>query len=153
MSNLRDDIKVPTDEEKKAVLVNILCNMINSGDILSSEQIRKRVSGIGEKLSEDEFTAIYSLAVEIKKSILVSKNNEKLFEFLNISEYCQNDNGNLLKFINATVQDISQTREFFPGTRWYLQVGKIFDRMAGKNPYGDEMKYEKIRTENIHIVE
>lgn len=153
MSNLREEIRIPTEEQKRDVYVNIILNMINSSNLLSPEEIMRVVKLIEEKLSQDEFTAIYSIAVEVKKAILMPKTNKRLIEFLNISEYCKNDNGNLLKFINATVDNIQQERKLFPNRKWYLHVGKIFDRMEGKDPYGDEMKIKKARIENIHIVE
>lgn len=152
MSNLREEIKIPTEDEKRDVYVDIILNMINSSNILSPEEIMRAVKLIEEKLSQDEFTAIYSIAVEVKKAISMPRTNKRLTEFLNISEYCKNDNGNLLKFVNATVGNIQQERKFSPDRKWYLQVEKIFDRMEGKDPYGDEMKIKECRRNNIHIV-
>lgn len=153
MSNLREEIKMPTEEEKREVYLNIILNMINSSKIISQEKISKIVEGIESKLSPDEFTAIYNIAVEVKKAIAMPKTNKRLLEFLNVSENCQNDNGNLLKFVNATVNNIEQERRFFPKRKWYLQVGKIFDRMEGKDPYAEEMKFLENRRKNMRLIQ
>ncbi len=153
MGNLKESIKLPSEEEKKLIFMDIIFNLLNSSNILFPNDLIEKMPQIREKLSEDEFNVVYSLALEIKKSILGLKRNDRLLEFLNISEYCKNDNGNLMRFIKAAIENIQQERKFFPNRKWELQVGKIFDRMNGKDPYGEEMKYNENRTKNIHIVE
>lgn len=152
MSEFKEGIKVLSDEDKKRIMVDILITMINSNTVLSEEEIIKNTNGNANKLSSDEFTAIYALAFEVKKCVFSSKINKKLFEFLNLSKYCENDEGNLLKFIKATVKDIEQSRIYSPNNKWSLQVDKIFDRLDGKNPYKDEMEVIKYREENIKVV-
>lgn len=139
MGNFKEDVKVPSPEEKKDMIVSILWSMINSPNMQRIEQIQAKKSKISQALSEDECVAVYNLGIEIKKLIISSNRNERLFKFLNISEYCKNDGGNLLKFINACVQDIQEMRIHSPKLEWYLQVNKIFDRMEGRNPYRDEL--------------
>lgn len=153
MNEFKKDIQKPTEEEKKTKMVDIIVTIINSDLVLSFEELENYVKEIRKKLSEDEITAIYNLAVYLKKSIITSRYDNRLNEFLNISNYCQNDEGNLLKFINAVVTDIEKTREIFPERKWELQIDKIFDRMEGKNPYEDEIKVMNYRKENIKMVE
>lgn len=154
MDNLREKIKKPTDEEKIILYKDILIIMLNSGTILSYEEIQKMVNKpIGKTLSQDEATAIYNLAAQLQKYSLMGKFAERIFDFLNISvDYDEIDTDNLMKFIEATVQDIEKTRKCLPKTKWQIQINKIFARMEGKDPYEGEMKYKKIREENIHIV-
>lgn len=152
MSNFKEDIKVLSDEDKKIIMVDILIAMLNATTTLSEVEIKKATNGNADKLSPDEFIAIYSLAFEIKKCVFSSRINKKLFEFLNMDEYCVNDKGNLLKFIKATVKDIEQSRIYSSKSKWSLQIDKIFDRMEGKNPYEDEMKVINYRKNNIKIV-
>ena len=152
MNDFIKDIKKPTEEEKVAKMADIIVTMLNSNLVLSLEELEEQIKDIRKKLSEDEIMAIYNLAVYIKKDTISSKHNNKLIDFLDLSSYCQNDRSNLLAFVKATVQDIQETRIVFSSKKWSFQVDKIFARLAGKNPYADEMKDIKFGKENIHIV-
>ena len=155
MGNLREEVKKPTNEEKRDLYRDVLITMLNSGTILSFEEIQKRVNkNIGKTLSQDEAIAIYNLASQLQKYSLVGKFSEKIFNFLKLGvDYHEMDIENLVNFINATVQDIEKTRKYFPNAKWQFQINKIFDRMEGKDPYEDEMKYIEFRKENIQKIE
>lgn len=151
MSSFKEDIAIATDEEKKQVYVNILANIINSHKFLTKQDVMLLFEKqIKEKLSEDEFTAIYNLSIEVKKSFIDFKDDEKLLDFLNISEYCKNDNGNLLKMIKTIVKDIEINRKKTVKTPWYLQLRKIFKRMEG-NDLQEDIEEKDIREENKEL--
>ena len=132
MNNFKESIKEPTDEQKKAKLVDILLKIINSPTIISSETILKD-GKVGKMLSQDEFTVIYNLGVQIRGNYLY-KNNKKFLESLNISEYCENDNGFLLQFVRTATEDIKLTRKLNPKNNWELNINKILTRMEGNKP-------------------
>ena len=100
------------------------------GDDIQNEQ------QIEQKLNENEILAAYSLAKEVKISIMASS-NEELLEYLELGLGSVNEE-NLLKFINETVKDIELTKKRTPNLEWNLQVGKIFKRLEGKNPCNEE---------------
>ena len=118
MGNLREEIKEPTEEEKIKLYIDILIIMLNSGTILSYEEIQKKVNkNIGRILSQDEAAAVYNLAAQLQKYNLMGKFNERIFKFLKISvDNDEIDTDNLMKFIDATVQDIEKTRKYLPNT-------------------------------------
>ena len=151
MSDLREIIKAPTKEDKISLYKDILIAMLNSGTIMSFEEMQKRINiDIGRILSQDEATAIYNLAAKMQRYNLVGKTNKKIFEFLKIgTDYEQIDIENLETFMNSTIEDINQTKEYFPNKRWQIQISKIFERMEGKDPYKEELDYINYRKANI----
>lgn len=153
MNDFIKDIKEPTEEEKGAKMADIIVTMLNSNLVLSLEELEGRIRDIRKKLSEDEIMAIYNLAVYIKKDTISSRHNNKLIDFLDLSNYCQNDISNLLAFVKAAIKDIQETRIVFPSRKWNLQVDKIFDRLEGKNPYADKIKYTKFKEGDIKGVQ
>ena len=155
MNDFIKDIKKPTDEEKIRLYKDILIIMLNSGTILSYEEIQKMLNrNIREILSQNEITAIYNLSAQMQKYSLMGRFSERIFEFLNISiDYEEIDTDNLMRFIDATVQDIEKTRKYLPNTKWQFQINKIFDRMEGKDPYEGELEIIKQRHKNIKLIE
>jgi hypothetical protein len=138
MSDFLDSIKV-TDEEKKKSMSRIIFIMMNSANILSLNELLKQYNEIKEKLNENEILAIYSLAKQMKQSIISSSNrNKKLFEFLDLNSNSINED-KLLEFIKYAVKDIEVTSKRTPNVKWSLQIGKIFLRMEGKDPYEEEI--------------
>ena len=98
-------------------------------DVQSNQQIQ-------QKLNQNEILAAYSLAKEVKISIMASS-NKKLLEYLELTLGSVNED-NLMKFINEAVKDIELTKKRTPNVEWRLQTGKIFKRLDGKNPCNEE---------------
>jgi len=137
MSDFLDSIKV-TKEDKKTAISKVVFNMIHSINVLSFNEVLESNNGIKEKLSQNELLATYSLAKEIRISMIASANrNKKLFDYLELKTTSINEE-NLLKFVDEIVKDIEFTQKRAPKTKWDLQVGKIFLRLEGKNPYSEE---------------
>lgn len=151
MSDFRKTIKNPTKEDKISLYKDILIAMLNSGTIMSFEEMQKRINiDIGKILSQDETIAIYNLASKLQRYNLVGKTNKKIFEFLKIGiDYDKIDIDNLEAFMDAAIEDINQTKEYFPNKKWQIQISKIFERMEGKDPYKEELKYINYRKANI----
>ncbi len=145
MNNLKDRVKVPTQKQKERIYKEVIFIIINSTKLFTQEELVKKMKKLN-RLNEYEIKAIYSLALYIKKSILVSSNEKELFEFLNISEYCKNDNGNLLKFVNETVEDIKEWEKYMNG-KWNFHSGLILKRLEGHKPY-EEYKNRKKEEKN-----
>lgn len=135
MNNFKSRIRMLTQKQKEKIYKDVIFIMMNSTKIFTQEELVKRMSRLS-MINEYEVRAIYNLALYIKKSILVSSNEKELFEFLNLSEYCRNDNGNLLKFVNETVQDIKEWEKYMNG-EWNFHLGLIFKRLKGHKPYED----------------
>lgn len=149
MNDFLNSIKI-TDEDKKRAISKILFTVIHSTRIMSLSEVlqflKKQKEHFGddiqdeqqieEKLNENEILAAYSLAREVRISIMASS-NKKLLEYLELDLASVNEE-KLLKFINETIKDIELTKKRTPNLEWSLQVGKIFKRLEGKNPCNEE---------------
>ncbi len=151
MSNFLDTIKI-TDEDKKKTMSSIVLIMLYSQGIMSLEEILqteemngKVIDGerthrkIQDKLNENEILATYSLAKEIKISILGSSDrNRKLLDYLELGTVSLNSD-KLLRFVNEAVRDIETLKRHNPNVEWNLQINKIFSRLEGKDPTKGEV--------------
>ncbi len=152
MNDFREEIRIPTEEEKKELLIAVLRHIVYMSDGLpSSEEILEKFDKIEKGLSPDEFNAIYGLAMQIRISIEGSNINNQLFKFLNLYKPYEINSDNLLKFVKTSVKDIEETRIISQGSKWNIQIPKIFKRMSGENPYEKELNALKNRSK-IHIV-
>ena len=151
MSDFLNSIRI-TDEEKKKAISKILFSVMHASTILSLNEIIQNLKEteelgvdiedkgkqIKEKLTQHEMLAAYSLAKEIKISMMNSShNNKKLFNYLELNLGSVNED-NLFKFTNEIVKDIEYTKRNTPNANWSLQIGKIFSRLEGKNPYSEQ---------------
>jgi len=154
MSDFLDSIKI-TDEDKKDAMSRILFTVINSTRIMSLDEILQHLKKykedcdylkdnkqIEQKLNENEILAVYSLAKEVRISIEASI-NKRLLEYLELGLASANEE-NLLRFIDETIKDIELSKKINPNIEWRLQVGKIFSRLEGKNPYEEEILKRKL---------
>lgn len=157
MSDFLNSIKI-TDDDKKEAMARILFIMRYSEGILSLNEIleaaesNSEVAGhhkkIKDTLNENEILATYSLAREVKISILGSSNrNKKLLDYLELDIVSVN-NDNLLRFINESVKDIENLKKSNPNLKWSLQVNKIFSRLEGR----DATKGEVLGYEDTNII-
>ena len=146
MSEFLDSIKI-TDEDKKRAITKMLFTVIHEPRIMSLEETLQILNRkfdereeqqlvIEQKLSQNEILATYSLAKELKISIITSSNKE-LREYLELTIGTVNEE-KLLKFINEAIRDIELTKRRTPKLEWNLQIGKILRRLEGKGPYNEE---------------
>lgn len=142
MSNFLDSIKI-TNEEKKKIMSKIIFTMIHSTKILSLNELLEKTDNIKEKLTENEILATYSLAREIKKIVVSSSDrNKEILEHLEVRSFSINED-KLFEFVNRSVKDIEDTKRRTPNLKWRLQVGKILTRLAGNDPYSEELAIYK----------
>jgi len=156
MSDFISSIKI-TDKDKKDAIAKILFTVIHSTRIMSLNEVLQLLKKqkehfddevqdnqqIEQKLNQNEILAAYSLAKELRISIM-SSSNRKLFEYLELDLFSVNEE-NLLKFINEVVKDIELTNKRNSNAKWSLQVGKIFSRLEGKNPCNENEENEIIK--------
>ncbi len=152
MNDFLNSVRV-TNEDKKLTMSKLLSIVIYSTTLLSLNEILELPSNtdnglnsdtfaelrkeIKSKLNENEILATYSLAKEMKISMLSSNYNKKLFEYLEWDSYSLN-NDKLLKFINEVVKDIESNKKSNRNVKWALQTNKIFSRLEGKNTYEED---------------
>ena len=138
MNDFKKRIRTLATKEKKQLYIDVIFIMVNSNKIMPLEELLHKLKKLN-RLNENEIKAIYSLALYIKKAIIFSKNEKELFSFLNLSEYCRNDNGNLVKFVNETARDIKEWNKYMNG-EWSFHPAFIFKRLSGYKPYEDYKK-------------
>lgn len=161
MSDFLNSIRI-TDDDKKEAMSRMLFIMMYSSGILSLDEILEVAEvnskaldtegtrrKIQDKLNENEMLAAYSLAREVKISILSSSNsNRKLLDYLELDTVSVNKD-KLLRFINESVKDIENLKRSNPNIEWSLQVNKIFSRLEGKDPTkGEVLGYESENNTN-----
>ena len=132
MSNFRENIVVPEVKRPKPVkliesyktesMISIIQNMINSSDVLSFDDIKKRSET--SKLDEDELLATYSLGKEIKKAIASSKVSTEMLKLLSGEK--------LFQFIQETVQDMNEFRRLHPNLTWDFSINRILSKIKRK---------------------
>ena len=131
MSNIRDEISCDVDK-KRRVMENLLLVMINSPQVLDFCELSKKKSESINYLNEEEKLAIYSLALEVRKSISAGRNyNARLKDYLWEEDGSINTR-NLLKFVNYEVDDIVTTKAIKPKQKWSLSINKIFKAIEEK---------------------
>lgn len=142
MDDFIQSIKV-TSEDKQNMMINVLNTVINCSTVPSINDIVGNIKDIKVKLTDDEILAIYSLSISIQEQLKTGNHYQKLFDYLTLDLYPNINKENLLTFINQAVLDIKDTKARNPKIKWYLQTGKIFARLDGKNPYKEEIEIEK----------
>lgn len=152
MSEFLESIKV-TKEDKQNAMSKILYSIINSTNFLSLSDLLKKQQDLKSVLSEDELLAIHSLSSELKRQIVSSNHDKRLIKYLGLTSDSL-DKDNLSTFINQAVKDIQAQRKRNPNLKWGLQIGKIFDRLEGKDPYEEELgKQEENKSGTIIQIE
>ena len=145
MSDLREDIKALTDEEKEEIFSSILSNYFHMGicgmQFRKNEIISKIQEKYGRMISPDEITAAANIAGEL----MAYANLQNLYfnriprrkEF--IDSICKNQGirrENVLGLVKATVSDIVGYRKYTSGNREYeFNVNHVMDITQGKDPY------------------
>ena len=131
MSNIRDEIFCDVDK-KRRVMENLLLVMINSPQVLDFCELSKKKSESMDYLNEEETLAIYSLALEVRKSIAAGRNyNDRLKDYL-WGEDGSINTRNLLKFVNYELSDMTTTKVVNPNQKWSLSINKIFKAIEEK---------------------
>lgn len=126
MSNIRNEITYDVNK-KRLIMEKIFLTIINSPRILEVDELSKMRN---EKyITHEEFIATYTLALEVKKTMMVgAKRKEKLYQFLWNEEGLLNSN-NLLKFVNYEVADMAEMKINNPEIKWRLSINKILKKI------------------------
>ena len=159
MSDFRQEIKVPTEEEKLSMYEEILLKTLYLGEIGNSDVIKNRIQKQKKySLSEDEITAISALASEVSMYVVsgvfyfndIIPQRKMLMDGLIKNHGIDRDY--LSKIMKATMHDINQTRQsIYKNRKWEFHLKRIFDVLDGKNPYKEYEGIEK-RVPELKIV-
>lgn len=134
MENFKEEI-VYDIEKRRRIMEKILFTMLNSPKVLELYELARLKSEDMKYIKQEEFVAIYALALELRKSMPVeAKKNKKLEQYLYYKDGSLNSQ-NLLKFVNYEVSDMIELKLNDSHTRWTLSVNKILkeiDKNEGK---------------------
>jgi len=143
MSNFDEEIRVPTNEEKKEIYRQILLNVIHSGSIINESNFGKVINeDMVKKLSDDEFKAILNISIEISKYVFFRSDyfNDMIPERKRMIELLCEDNDfnrdNLFIFISAITDDMKECRKHsLTREKWEFHIRRVFQIFDGENPF------------------
>lgn len=166
MSSFRDDIKVPTKEEKDKLICKILTTYKNMGVMGMGMQLNKNkiVKDINAQyknsLSTDEIMAVACISRELidycirNKSYIRNADKKKFIE--SIYNHHEINEQNVTKTVKATIDDVVGFREFISEDGEYeFNVRRVLDILDGKDPYRihREAAEAKIARSKFKIIE
>lgn len=159
MSDFRQEIKVPTEEEKLSMYEEILLKTLYLGEIGNIDVIRKSLQKQKKySLSEDEIIAISALASEVSMYVIsgVFYFNDMIPQrkilMDGLIKNHRIDRDYLSKIMKATLYDINQTKQsIYKNKKWEFHLKRIFDVLDGEDPYKDYKDIEK-RTPELKII-
>lgn len=148
MGNFRENIKVPTKEEKIKTMSLMFTKIVVCSFILSQAEQEEYMEECRETLSHEEATVAYELFKKLRILLEMPYNSGKtkstIFKFLDISNNNINNKENLYKFVMAGVKDYEESKRNNPKIAWNLQIEKVIKKMKEQEEKSNE------KTENCN---
>lgn len=136
MSDFTDSIKI-SERDKKGAMKRIVLEVLIRPGVLELEEVLELATDVKNKLNEDEISATYQLAKQIK-----IKKRPEVLEYINLRNGYEIDEDKLLIFIKKAVEYKRIGEERFPHAKgkWTLPTLKILKMVNGApDPYDEEL--------------